>query len=65
MTNQTLPGFKPITEAERLKHKAAAPLAPAADQKPCNLGLFDDGARDQLDLVELAKQKGQKQCTNL
>lgn len=55
-----IPGVAPISDAERLKQQLAANLAPAVAQKPCNHGLFDDGARDQLDLVELAK-KGAKQ----
>lgn len=49
-------GVAPVNPADKLKLKAAAPLAAAVPQKPCNAGLFDDGARDQLDLVELAKQ---------
>ena len=33
-----------------LKLKAAAPMRPRKDQKPCDVGLFSDDA-DQLDLV--------------
>jgi len=48
---QTLvPGVTPITLRERLTHLTAAPLTPRANQKPMNIGLFDDDARNQLDL---------------
>ena len=49
-------GIRPITLADRLAVRAAAPLAPKrnpnAEQKPCDHGLFDTAARDQLDLID-------------
>lgn len=49
-------GVRPITLADRLAIRAAAPLAPKrnpnAEQKPCDHGLFDTTARDQLDLID-------------
>jgi hypothetical protein len=48
---QTLvPGVKPITPRERLQALMNAPLIPKRPQKPCNVGLFDDDARAQLDM---------------
>ena len=48
---QTLvPGVRPISLHERLLFKASAPLAPKTQQKPLNIGLFDEDARDQLNL---------------
>jgi hypothetical protein len=49
--SQTLvPGVPPISAADRLRLRSAAPLAPARPQRPCDLGLFDLAARAQLDL---------------
>ena len=45
-----VPGVAPITQADRLACRAAQPLAPSKPQRPCDLGLFDMAARDQLDL---------------
>ncbi len=48
---QTLvPGVAPIGLADRLAARAAAPLEPKKPQRPCDLGLFDLNARNQLDL---------------
>lgn len=48
---QTLiPGVRPITTCERLALLMAAPLAPRKPQKPLNIGLFDEDARNQLHL---------------
>jgi len=48
---QTLvPGVVPITPRDRLAARAAAPLEPKKPQRPCDLGLFDMNARNQLDL---------------
>lgn len=48
---QTLvPGVAPISLADRLVQRAAAPLEPKRPQRPCDLGLFDLNARNQLDL---------------
>lgn len=45
-----VPGILPITMHQRLAALLAAPLAPKKPQRPMNMGLFDDDARDQLDL---------------
>ena len=48
---QTLvPGVAPITLRQRLASLFAAPLAPRKPQRPMNIGLFDEDARNQLDL---------------
>ena len=48
---QTLiPDVVPITIADRLALRAAAPMRPRKLQRPCDFGLFDLAARDQLDL---------------
>ena len=53
------PGVKPITLRDRLAVRAAQPIAPRrnpnAPQKPCNVGLFDDAARNQLDMLDLIR----------
>ena len=43
-------GIAPITARDRLALRLAAPLTPRAPQKPCDLGLFDEAARNQLSL---------------
>ncbi|MCW3835033.1 hypothetical protein ACFQ1E_01760 [Sphingomonas canadensis] len=45
-----VPGVVPITQADRLALRAAQPLAARKPQRPCDLGLFDLAARDQLEL---------------
>lgn len=46
---QTLvPGVAPITIRKRLALLHAAPLAPRRPQRPMNIGLFDEDARNQL-----------------
>lgn len=48
---QTLiPGVRPVTTRERLEARMAAPMAPRKPQKPLDIGLFDEAARNQLDL---------------
>ncbi len=48
---QTLvPGVAPVTLRERLALRLAAPLSSRKPQKPLNIGLFDDDARNQLSL---------------
>jgi hypothetical protein len=48
---QTLiPGVRPVSIYERLMVLAAQPLGPKKLQRPCDLGLFDEVARNQLDL---------------
>jgi hypothetical protein len=45
-----VPGIAPITLRQRLAVMFAAPLASAKPQRPMNIGLFDEDARNQLDL---------------
>lgn len=45
-----IPGVAPIGPAERLALRAAAPLEPKKPQRPCDHGLFDLNARNQLEL---------------
>ena len=45
-----IPGVKPIALRERLALLLAAPLTSRKPQKPLNLGLFDEDARNQLSL---------------
>jgi len=47
-----VPGVAPIGTAQRLAARAAAPLEPKKPQRPCDLGLFDLNARNQLDLFQ-------------
>jgi len=49
-----VPGVTPITLADRLAWRAAQPLGPAKAQRPCDLGLFDVAARNQLELFGAA-----------
>ncbi|MFC2952547.1 hypothetical protein ACFOOP_11460 [Marinicaulis aureus] len=45
-------GVAPITLRDRLAVLAAAPMAPRAAQKRCDVGLFDLESRRQIDLVD-------------
>jgi hypothetical protein len=45
-----VPGVGPISLRERLERLLVAPLRPIKPQKPLNIGLFDEDARNQLDL---------------
>ena len=45
-------GVRPVTVRDRLALRAAAPMKPAKPQQPCDLGLFDESARNQLDLLD-------------
>jgi len=47
-----VPGVAPIAAADRLRWRAAAPLEPRKPQRPCDHGLFDLAARNQLDLFQ-------------
>jgi hypothetical protein len=51
-----MPGVAPITQADRIKQRSGAPLTSKKPQQPCDLGLFDNEARAQLDLVELCRK---------
>lgn len=45
-------GYRPVTTKERLDHQATLPMQPKRPcvQKPCDIGLFDEARRNQLDL---------------
>ena len=45
-----IPGVRPISLRERLTLQASAPLIPKKAQKPMTIGLFDEDARNQLEL---------------
>jgi hypothetical protein len=48
---QTLvPGVRLVSVRARIEARMAAPLTPRVPQKPLNVGLFDEDARNQLDL---------------
>ena len=50
-------GVRPITLADRLAVRAAEPIRPRrnpyAHQKACDVGLFDEVGRAQIDLMDL------------
>ena len=52
-----VPGVRPVSLRARLQALAAAPLVPLRLQKPCDLGLFDEDARNQLDLFSAPSPK--------
>jgi len=45
-------GVAPVTQKQRLDLLASLPMTPkrARSQKPCNIGLFDEDSRNQMDL---------------
>lgn len=45
-------GYQPVTTQERLEQMARLPIGPkrASRQKPCDIGLFDEVSRAQMDL---------------
>ena len=45
-----VPGVRPVSMKARLEVLAAHPLGSDRLQKPCDIGLFDDVARNQMDL---------------
>ena len=55
-----MPGVRPICQRERLQLLFDAPLMPRRAQKPCNVGLFDEDARAQLDIFIHCQKEGQK-----
>ena len=58
---QTLvPGVRPVTTRDRLEWKMTQPNPGTRAQKPCDLGLFDLNARNQLDLIDLIQATKQK-----
>ena len=59
---QTLvPGVRPVTLRDRLEDRMAAPMTPRrnpyAVQRPLDIGLFDEAARNQLDLMDLIQSE--------
>jgi len=52
-----VPGVRPVSLRARLQALAAAPLVPMRLQKPCDVGLFDEVARNQLDLFSAPSRK--------
>lgn len=53
---QTLvPGIRPITQRERLALMMNAPLVPRREQKPLNIGLFDEDGRAQCDILDFIR----------
>ena len=53
-----VPGVVPIMARDRLAWRAAAPMMPKKPQRPCDHGLFDMAARDQLDLFNQLPPQG-------
>jgi hypothetical protein len=57
-----VPGVAPVTLSERLAMLAAQPMAPKRNptttQKPCDIGLFDEAARNQSDLLDWLSSGG-------
>jgi hypothetical protein len=55
---QTLvPGVRPVSMKARLEVLAVHPMASDRLQKPCDIGLFDDVARNQMELFSIDKPK--------
>jgi hypothetical protein len=52
-----VPGVRPVSMKARLEALAAHPLGSDRLQKPCDIGLFDDAARNQMDLFSADKPK--------
>ena len=53
------PGVRPITLKDRLDWRARQSIAPkrnpTAPQKPCDIGLFDEAARNQFDMLDFLR----------
>jgi len=50
-----VPGVAPVSLRERLDLMASQPMTPKRGpilQKPCDIGLFDEAVRNQLDLID-------------
>ena len=52
-----VPGVRPVSMKARLEALAAHPLVSDRLQKPCDLGLFDEVARNQMELFSATTQK--------
>ena len=50
-------GVRPVSMKARLEVLAAHPLGSDRLQKPCDIGLFDEVARDQMELFSATTQK--------
>ena len=50
-------GVHPVSMKARLNVLAAHPLAPTRLQKPCDIGLFDDVAKNQLDMFRTSRKQ--------
>lgn len=55
-----IPGVAPVSMKTRLEVLAAHPLASAKMQKPCDIGLFDEVARNQMDLFSTTQNPNPK-----
>jgi hypothetical protein len=51
-----VPGVRPVSMKARLEALAAHPMASDRLQKPCDIGLFDDCSRSQMDLFSANSQ---------
>jgi hypothetical protein len=51
-----VPGVRPVSMKARLEALAAHPLGSNRLQKPCDIGLFDDCLRNQMDLFSANSQ---------
>ena len=60
-----VPGIRPITQRERIEVLMSAPLAARCEQKPLNVGLFDEDGRAQLDMLDFirAAERGASSST--
>ena len=61
-----VPGVAPVTLRERLEVMARKPMTPKRGptlQKPCDIGLFDEAARNQLDLIDALRSPENGQST--
>ena len=45
-----IPGVRPVALRDRLQARMEAPLEPRCRQKPLAIGLWDEDARNQLEL---------------
>jgi len=52
-----VPGVRPVSMKARLEALAAHPMGSDRLQKPCDLGLFDEVARNQMELFSATTQK--------
>ena len=55
-----VPGVRPVSMKARLEVLAAHPMASDRVQKPCNIGLFDEVTRNQMDLFSTTQNTNPK-----